>query len=116
MKNRSIAMSIILTLVTCGLYGIYWMIVLTDDVVYANEREVFNTSGGAAVLFGILSCGLYYVFWSYQMGKAMQVIQEKRNVKSSDNSLLYVILLLFGLNIVNMCIIQNDLNNLPNNA
>lgn len=116
MKNRSIVMSVILSLVTCGLYGLYWMIVLTDDVVYANEKEVFNTSGGAAVLFGILTCGLYYIYWAFQMGKAMQAAQEKRNIKSSDNSILYVILLLFGFNIVNMCIIQNDLNNLPTNA
>lgn len=116
MKNRSIVMSIILTIVTCGLYGIYWMVVLTDDVVYANEREVYTTSGGAALLFGILSCGLYYLYWAFQMGKAMQVAQEKRNVRSSDKSLLYVILLLAGFNLVSLCIIQNDVNNLPKYA
>lgn len=115
MKNRNIVMNVILTLLTCGLFGLYWMIVITDDVVFANDREVFNTSGGSVVLFGILTCGIYYIYWAYQMGKAMSVAQSKRNTAISDNSILYVILLLFGFNIVTLCILQNDLNNLPKN-
>lgn len=31
MRERNIAVAIILTIVTCGIYGIYWFIVLTDD-------------------------------------------------------------------------------------
>lgn len=31
-KRRDIAVSIILSLVTCGIYGIYWFITLTDDM------------------------------------------------------------------------------------
>ncbi len=30
-QRRSIAMCIVLSLVTCGIYGIYWFICLTND-------------------------------------------------------------------------------------
>lgn len=113
MKERNIVLCIILTLLTCGLYGIYWIVVLTDDVVYANDKQVFNTSGGASVVFGLLTCGLYYIYWSYQMGKGVQRAQELKGAKTSDNSLLYVILLLFGFNLISLCMIQNDMNKLP---
>lgn len=35
-KQRDIAVSIILSIVTCGIYAIYWFICVTDDMVQAN--------------------------------------------------------------------------------
>lgn len=31
MKKRNIALSIIFTLITCGIYGLYWFVCLTDE-------------------------------------------------------------------------------------
>ena len=31
MKYRSIALCIVLSIITCGLYGIYWFVCATDD-------------------------------------------------------------------------------------
>ena len=44
------------------------------------------------------------------MGKKLYDAGVKNNVAISDNSVLYLILSLFGLGIVNYCLIQNDLN------
>ncbi len=30
-KKRDIVVSIILSIVTCGIYGIYWFVVMTDE-------------------------------------------------------------------------------------
>ena len=46
------------------------------------------------------------------MGKNVYRAQLKRNIAASDNSVLYVILQVFGLGIVNYCLIQNDINNM----
>ena len=35
MRERNIALCIIFTLLTCGIYGIYWMIVLNDEMLDA---------------------------------------------------------------------------------
>ena len=44
------------------------------------------------------------------MGKKMYEAGKIRGKDISDNSVLYLVLSLFGLAIVNYCLIQNDLN------
>ena len=47
--KRSIGVAILLSIVTCGIYGIYWMVVVTDDTNKA-INDPNGTSGGIAVL------------------------------------------------------------------
>lgn len=53
-EPRNIAIAIILTIVTCGIYGIYWFIVLTNET---NEAacEPNGTSGGIAFLLTLVT-------------------------------------------------------------
>lgn len=106
--KRDIAVAIILSLVTCGIYGIYWFIVLTDD---ANNVSGENTtSGGMAFLFTLLTCGIYAIYWYYKKGQQLYGAGKKYGVDIADNAILYLILGLFGLGIVSYALIQNDLN------
>ena len=34
-EQRNVALCVILTIVTCGIYGIYWFICLVNDLNYA---------------------------------------------------------------------------------
>ena len=34
-EQRNVALCVILTIVTCGIYGIYWLICLVNDLNYA---------------------------------------------------------------------------------
>ena len=47
-ERRNIAVCIVLTLVTCGIYGIYWIVCLTNDVNTVSG-DVNGTSGGMVV-------------------------------------------------------------------
>ena len=38
-KERNIGVCILLTLVTCGIYGIFWFISLTDDMRVASGDD-----------------------------------------------------------------------------
>ncbi len=108
-QERNIVLGIILSIVTCGIYGIYWFIVLSDDVKeYSGDQEMM--SGGIAFLLTLVTCGIFGVYWFYKLGKAMMVAQTNNNLPANDNSILYLFLELFGLGIVNYCLIQNDLN------
>ncbi|OUQ42019.1 hypothetical protein B5E65_09505 [Gemmiger sp. An120] len=102
--NKNIAVCVILSIVTCGIYGIYWLYTLNEAACQINPAE-WNTSGGMVILLSIVTCGIYSIYWNYKMGKAFAVVPG-----SSDNSLLYIILHFFGLGIVNMCIMQSDVN------
>ena len=106
--RKNIVTNIILTIVTCGIYGIIWFINITDDtrIVSGDNR----LSGGKAFLYTLITCGIYGYYWAYLMGKALVQAKSKYGLMADDNSILYIVLQLFGLGIVNYCLIQNDLN------
>lgn len=66
-KDKNIAVCIILCIVTCGIYGIYWFICLTNDANTASGT--FGTSGGVAFLLSIITCNLYGLYWAYKQGE-----------------------------------------------
>ena len=103
-----VVLAIILSLLTCGIYSLYWFIVLTDD---ANKVSGENdTSGGLALPLTLVTCGIYGFFWYYKMGKKLYTAGQRSGKDISDNSVLYILLGLFGLGIVNYALIQNDLH------
>ena len=112
-QKREIVTCILLTFLTCGIYGIVWFINLTDDVAYLSEDPEF--SGAKAFLFTIITCGIYSFFWAYKLGKDIQIAQTKRNLPATDNSTLFIILNLFGLSIVTHCLAQEQVNNMAQN-
>ena len=109
-KERNIVVCILLTIVTCGIYGIIWFISMTDDMRYASGDQTL--SGGTAFLCTLITCGIYGYYWAYKMGKATVAAKASRGEQASDNSVLYIVLQVLGVGIVNYCLIQNDLNSM----
>ncbi len=107
-QKRDIVLAIVLSIVTCGIYGLYWFVVLTDDANRISEDD--TTSGGISLLLTIITCGIYGIYWSYKMGKKIYDAGQNYNKNIPDNSILYLILSLFGFSIINYCLIQSDLN------
>ena len=107
-QNRNIVTCIILSIITCGIYGIYWFIVMTDDVARVNQDP--DMSGVKAFIFSLITCGIYYIYWNYKMGKSITEAGTKNGKTITDNSLIYLLLSIFGFSIINYCLIQNDLN------
>lgn len=109
-KERSIPVSIILSIVTCGIYAIYWFICVTDDMgKLSNDARL---SGGKCFLFTLVTCGLYGIYWAYLMGKASYNAKTTRNLPASDNSVIYLILEIFGLGIIVYALAQNEINDM----
>ena len=113
MKERNIVTAIIFTIITCGIYGIYWFVVMTDDVKYAAKDDKI-ASGGLAFLYTLLTCGIYGIYWAYKMGELVAKAQEDRGLTVKNNAVLYLILQLLGLGIIDYVLIQNDLNEIVN--
>ncbi len=109
-QNRSIGVAILLSIVTCGIYGIIWFISMVNDVNALCNDEHSNQSGGVVFLLTIVTCGIYGIVWFYQAGKRMANAGAKYGVQVSDNSTIYLILAIFGLMIVDYCLVQADLN------
>lgn len=107
-KQRNIALCIVLYIVTCGLYGLYWYVCITDEMNAAVEEQ--GTTGVMALLFTIITCGLYGFYWAYKMGEKVDAVKAKNGEPASNSGILYIILTLFGLGVVAWAIIQNELN------
>lgn len=101
--NKNIVLCVILSIVTCGIYGLYWLWTINEAARTVNPNE-WQTSGGMVILLFIVTCGIYSVYWNYKMGKVFTAIG------ASDNSVLYLVLSIFGLSIVNLCIMQDAIN------
>lgn len=56
-KKRSVALAIILSIVTCGIYAIYWQVCLVNDMNKVSKKE--NAKGGVVVfLLSLITCSI----------------------------------------------------------
>ena len=107
-KNRSIAICIILSIVTCGIYGLYWMASEANDVnTITNDN---GTSGGMVVLLSIITCNIYYLVWLYNAGKRLDDVRNKNGERTLNQEILYLLLAVFGLGLISLCLIQDEIN------
>ena len=104
-KNRNIVMCIIWTLLTFGIYGIYWIVMMTKEAVSVKDSADSALLEIVLMLF-LPFLGMYMVEKKFAEGCAA------RGIAHNDQSILYLILGLVGLGIVPLCMIQNDLNNI----
>jgi hypothetical protein len=106
-QQRNIGVCILLSIITCGIYQLFWMGSLSNDVSYRLGEE---PSGVVEVLLGIITCGLYFIYWNYKMGRKLLTARQASGKYATDNSLIYLLLSIFGLNIISVAIMQNDFN------
>lgn len=104
MKKRNIALAVLFSIITFGIYGIYWYCCLTNDSNKINPKEA-TASAGLAVLFNIITFSIYSIYWSYKMAK-----------KLDENVLLYVLLSLFGFDIIVWALAQDHINKIAATA
>lgn len=111
-EERNIAIAIMLSFITCGIYGIYWFVKMTDEAKQLSSSD--NAGGGLAFVYTLITCGIYMIYWNYKMGKNMYEAGQKYGINIEDNSIIYLVLSLIGLGIVSECLMQNDLNKFAN--
>ena len=108
-QNRNLVVCIILSLVTCGIYGIYWFICVNNDSnTVSNDPK--PTSGGMAFLLTLVTCGIYSLYWAYKRGEIIDNYYVNKGMAKPSNSVLYLVLCLVGFSIVTYCLLQNELN------
>lgn len=103
--NRSIPLCIIFSLLTFGIYGIYWFVKLTDEL--NSHASTKTAGGGTAFVFSILTCGIYSLYWYVKQGKK---VDEINGNPGGNTGILYVILACLGLGIIPYCLMQSELN------
>ncbi len=102
---RKIATCIILSFVTCGIYGIYWMIKLNDDINSLSGQP--GRSGGMVILLSLVTCGVYGVYWMWTMGKKTDII---KGDPSGSSHIMFLLVTCVGLGIVAYAMMQDTIN------
>ena len=110
-ERRDVAVAIILTIVTCGLYAIYWMIKINDEI-NALSNDTQAPTGGVVFLLGLVTCGIYTWIWMYKMGEKLDYVYQSRGMAPSSRGMVYLLLCLFGLGIVSYGLMQDSVNKL----
>ena len=107
-RFRSIPVAIILTIVTCGIYGLFWFLSLADDVNAVSLRQ--GPTGGMVLLYTILTCGIYGYFWAWGAGDRLDELRARNGMPTGSFAILFLILNLCGLSIVTWALAQNEIN------
>lgn len=109
-QQKNIAICIILSLVTCGIYLIVWFINMVDNVNEATGDTTAN-SGGTVFLLGLVTCGIYEFIWLYKCGDQLNAAKASRGLPVDSNAgIMYLLLTIFGLGLVAYALIQSELN------
>lgn len=110
-QKRNVALYFILSMVTCGLFGLYWFCTLNDDTnKVSGHPEAMN--GVLAFLLSIVTCGIYFLVWSYNMGTRIDEAKAKRGMPGGSSGALYLVLAVLGLGFVSEILLQGELNKL----
>lgn len=106
--KRSIGMCILLSIVTCGIYGIYWMYLLVK-----NTRSIQkNTDSCKGEMLCLIFVPFYSLYWWYTRGEKVRQGFAEHDYNATGGGVVYLVLAFFGLSIVSMAIMQSNFNSL----
>ena len=78
---KPIPIMLLLNIVTCGIYYIYWIYQTSVEIKTCSEREDLNPT--IEILLGIITCGLYFKYWYYKYGK---IVYKELPLKAGMNN------------------------------
>ena len=103
LEKRNIGTCVLLSIVTCGIYGIYWAVKMLREAVQVKDE---TDDGLAEILLGIFLCPVGFYMAEKKFGEGCQA----KGIAHEDRSILYLILGFVGLGIVDYIMLQSDLN------
>ncbi len=107
--SSNVAVDVILTLITCGIYNLFWQHRQMRALNTFLGREEFNFWTWL-VLF-IITCGIWHCYMQYCMGKAICQINQRLNRPVNESlPVLSVVLTVFAMSVITDAIHQNEIN------
>ena len=95
--DRGLASYIILSIITCGIYGYYFIYKMAHDVNIACDGDGENTSGLVAfVLLSLITCGIYAWFWYYNLGNRLAANGPRYGLSIQENGTTVLLWQIFG--------------------
>lgn len=95
--DRGLLSYILLTIITCGIYGYYFIYKMAHDVNVACEGDGENTSGLVAfILLSFITCGIYAWYWYYKLGNRLSANAYRYGLSFQENGTTVLLWNIFG--------------------
>lgn len=104
-EKRDLVKCIILSIVTCGIYLIYWNVQLGRDAVHVKDT---NDDGTLEILLMIFFPFIGFYLAEKKFAEGCQA----KGIAHDDRSIIYLVLGLLSYSMIDAIIMQNDLNKL----
>lgn len=109
--RRNIVTGILLAIITCGIYSLYWQYKQMDTLNSWLGRQEY--SFGLWLVLSFLTCGIFSLYYEYKMATGINEIQTNKGMYVDANlPILCVLLALFGVGIASIAIQQSHINKL----
>ena len=107
--QRSVVVVILLTIVTCGIYSLYWYWSAMHELYNAGGKSLGNLS--PEIQFILLFLYVGGVVFAINADDNINAIKQTRGLTAADNKVIYVLLsLLFPIAMI--ALVQNEMNQL----
>ena len=105
-RDENIVLNVVLSFITFGIYLFIWWYRICKRIRLMNEDNPACGGELACIIF----VPFYSLYWFYTRGQRLVNGAKRHNIFIKENSVLYLILALFGLSIVSLILIQTELN------
>ena len=96
-QNRSVFTYILLSIVTCGLYSLYFIYALAKDVNIMCSADGKHTSGLLAlIILTFLTCGIYGIYWEYCVAERIGNAQARLGQPKDIDGVKFLLFSLIG--------------------
>jgi hypothetical protein len=96
-KQRDFWITVLLTIVTCGIYGIIFWYNYSDDMNKICSGDGKETQNYLIVfLLSIITCGIYGYIWFYGVGDRLQQNAPRYGTNFSENGTTILLWMILG--------------------
>ena len=96
-ENRSLLLYILLNIVTCGFYSLYFIHTVARDVNIACAGDGDHTAGLLKhFILSILTCGIYSIYWDYALANRTAANGQRYGYHIQENGTNFLLWMLLG--------------------
>ena len=95
--DRSIVTVVLLSMITCGIYGFYFVYKCAQDMNTMCDDD--EETGGLAVyiLLSMVTCGLYGIYWEYKLANRLQKNAPAYGMQFEENGTTVIMWRVIGM-------------------
>ena len=109
--RRSIVIGILVTLVTCGIYGLYWQYKQMATLNAWLKRDEY--SFWLWFFLSIITGGIFAIYYEYKMANSINQVQADNDLVFDSNlPTICVLLAIFSIGVGSLAIQQHQINRL----